>query len=78
MSLKLPMSRHSGRNKGKTMSKLRVTYKKSAIGYTEKQKGTIRALGLRKINQTVEHDDTPVIRGMLFKVSHLVSVEEVK
>jgi large subunit ribosomal protein L30 len=60
------------------MGKLRVTYVKSAIGYTVKQKGTIRALGLRKLNQTVEHEDSPVIRGMLDKVGHLVSVEEVK
>jgi large subunit ribosomal protein L30 len=49
---------------------------KSAIGYSERQKGTIRALGLRKLNQTVEHDDNPVIRGMVNKVSHLVTVEE--
>ena len=60
------------------MTKLRITYSKSAIGYKKDQKGTIRALGLRKLNQTVEHDDTPVIRGMIFKVSHLVTVEEVK
>ena len=59
------------------MAKLKVTYSKSAIGYTEKQKGTIRALGLRKLNQVVEHDDTPVIRGMVHKVKHLVTVEEV-
>jgi large subunit ribosomal protein L30 len=56
--------------------KLRITYMKSAIGYSERQKGTIRALGLRKLNQTVEHDDNPVIRGMVNKVSHLVTVEE--
>lgn len=59
------------------MSKLKITYRKSAIGYTQRQKGTIRALGLRKLNQTVEHDDTPVIRGMVDKVSHLVDVQEV-
>ena len=59
------------------MAKLRITYSKSAIGYKKDQKGTIRALGLRKLNQTVEHDDTPVIRGMIFKVSHLITVEEV-
>ena len=59
------------------MTKLRITYAKSAIGYKKDQKGTIRALGLRKLNQTVEHDDTPVIRGMIFKVSHLITVEEV-
>jgi large subunit ribosomal protein L30 len=62
----------------KSKSKLRVTYSKSAIGYKTDQKGTIRALGLRKLNQTVEHDDTAVIRGMIQKVSHLVTVEEVK
>jgi large subunit ribosomal protein L30 len=58
--------------------KLLVTYSKSAIGYKKDQKGTIRALGLRKLNQTVEHDDTPVIRGMINKVVHLVTVEEVE
>ena len=57
--------------------KLQVTYTKSAIGYKKDQKGTIRALGLRKLNQTVEHDDTAVIRGMIHKVQHLVTVEEV-
>ena len=60
------------------MGKLRVTYVKSAIGYNKRQKATVRALGLRKINQAVEHDDTPVIRGMINSVSHLVAVEEVK
>jgi large subunit ribosomal protein L30 len=56
--------------------KVRITYVKSAIGYSKKQKGTIEALGFRKLYQTVEHDDTPVIRGMINKVSHLVEVEE--
>ncbi|PID86087.1 MAG: 50S ribosomal protein L30 [Chloroflexi bacterium] len=60
------------------MSKLKITYTKSAIGYNKKQKATIQALGLRKLNQTVEQDDTPVIRGMVKKVEHLVTVEEVK
>jgi large subunit ribosomal protein L30 len=60
------------------MNKLNVTYKKSAIGYNKSQKRTIRALGFTKLNQVVEHDDTPVIRGMVHKVRHLVSVEEVK
>ena len=59
------------------MARLKVTYSKSAIGYKKDQKGTIRALGLRKLNQVVEHDDTPVIRGMLHKVRHLVTVEEI-
>lgn len=58
--------------------KLRVTYTKSAIGYKQDQKDTIRALGFKKLNQMVEHNDTPVIRGMVNKVSHLVKVEEVK
>lgn len=60
------------------MAKLKITYTKSAIGYKENQKRTIKALGLRKLNQTVEHDDTAVIRGMINKVNHLVTVEEVK
>lgn len=60
------------------MSKLKITYTKSSIGYNKRQKATIQALGLRKLNQIVEHDDTPVIRGMVQKVEHLVSVEEVK
>ncbi len=58
--------------------RLRITYQKSAIGQNKRQQGTIRALGLRKLNQTVEHDDNAVIRGMVNKVSHLVTVEEVK
>lgn len=60
------------------MGKLKITYKKSAIGYRKDQKGTVRALGFKKLNQVVEHDDTPVIRGMISKVSHLLDVEEVK
>lgn len=60
------------------MSKLQITYKKSAIGYNKRQKATVKALGFRRLNQTVEHEDTPVIRGMIKKVEHLVVVEEVK
>ena len=60
------------------MAKLRITYKKSVIGYNAKQKATIVALGLRHLHQTVEHTDTPVIRGMVNRVSHLVSVEAVE
>lgn len=60
------------------MAKLRIKYSKSTIGYNGKQKATIKALGFRKLNQVVEHDDTAVIRGMIFKVSHLVTVEEVE
>ena len=56
--------------------KLRVTLVKSTIGYSKRQKATVRALGLRRINHTVEHVDNPALRGMLFKVSHLIKVEE--
>lgn len=55
--------------------KLRITYRKSTIGYGKGQKATIRALGLRRLLQTVEHDNTAVIRGMIHKVNHLVTVE---
>jgi large subunit ribosomal protein L30 len=55
---------------------LRITLTKSPIGYSIRQKRTVRALGLRRIRQTVEQEDTPVVRGMIAKVSHLVSVEE--
>ena len=58
---------------GKT---LRVTLVRSPIGYTKDQKRTVRALGLRRMNQTVEHKDNPALRGMLFKVIHLLRVEE--
>ena len=57
---------------------LRVTWVKSSIGYSERQKGTIRALGLRRLGHSVEHSDTPVIRGMINKVSHMVEVQEVE
>jgi large subunit ribosomal protein L30 len=55
---------------------IRITLTKSPIGYHQKQKDTVRALGLRRMNQTVEQVDTPVIRGMIEKVIHLVQVEE--
>lgn len=57
--------------------KLRITWVKSSIGYSRRQKGTVRALGLRRLGDVVEHADTPVIRGMVNKVSHLVDVEEI-
>ena len=57
--------------------RLRITWVKSGIGYAKDQKATIRALGLHRLNQTVEHDDTRPIRGMAHKVAHLVAVEEV-
>lgn len=56
--------------------KLAITLTRSLIGRTEGQRETVKALGLRKLNQTVEHEDNPNIRGMVEKVSHLVTVEE--
>lgn len=58
--------------------RIKVTYSKSAIGYKKDQKATIAALGFRKLGQTVEHNDTPMIRGMIAKVTHLVTVEEIQ
>ena len=60
------------------MATLRITQVRSAIGAKPKQRGTLRALGLRRIRQTVEHPDRPEIRGMVERVPHLVSVEEVR
>ena len=57
--------------------KLRITYVRSAIGYSVRHKATIRTLGLRKLHQSVIHEDTPTLRGMLAKVNHLVQIEEV-
>ena len=54
--------------------KLRVRQIKSASGHRGDQKATVRALGIRRLQQVVEHDDTPQIRGMIFKVRHLVEV----
>ena len=59
------------------MAKIKVTKVKSAINRTLSQKRTLEALGLKKIGQTVEHDDTPNILGMVNKVKHLVSIETV-
>ena len=57
------------------MARVRVTQVKSAIDRPERQKRTLRALGLRKINHTVEHDDNDAVRGMIARVAHLVHVE---
>jgi large subunit ribosomal protein L30 len=60
------------------MSKrLKITQYRSAISRRQNQKDTIRSLGIRRLHQTVEHDDTPAIRGMIQTVKHLVRVEEV-
>ena len=55
---------------------LKVTLVKSPIGYAERQKRTVRALGLRRLQQSVEHPDSDSVRGMINKVPHLVAVEE--
>jgi large subunit ribosomal protein L30 len=60
----------------KSEKKLKITQVKSAIGCPKDQKATVRALGLKRLNDTVTHEDTPAVRGMVFKVKHLVQVEE--
>ena len=59
------------------MPRLRITYKKSAIGYPQRQKDTIRSLGFHKLYSTLEKDDTASVRGMIQPVAHLVRVEEI-
>lgn len=58
--------------------RLRIRQVKSAGGHEASQGATVRALGIRRLQQTVEHTDTPQIRGMIFKVRHLVVVEELE
>jgi len=58
------------------VAKLRITWVKSGIGYAEDQKKTLKALGFRRLNQSVTHNDCASIRGMLNKVKHLIKVEE--
>ena len=58
------------------MPKLNITQVRSLIRRSAKQKGTMKALGLRRLHQTVTHEDTPQVRGMIDKVQHLVLVEE--
>lgn len=64
------------RKKAKKEKIVRITLIKSPIGYSQRHKGTIRALGLKRLHQTVEHIDSPSLRGMLYKVNHLVQVED--
>lgn len=59
------------------MKKLRITQVKSSIDRSERQKRSLQALGLKKMHQTVEHDGTPQILGIVEKVKHLVTVEEI-
>ena len=56
--------------------KLKITLRKSPIGYAQSQRETARSLGFKKLQQTVYHDDTAVIRGMVHKIRHLVEVEQ--
>jgi large subunit ribosomal protein L30 len=56
---------------------VRITLMRSAVGYSKEHKATVRALGFKHLHQTVEHVDTPTLRGMLYKVAHLVVVKEV-
>ena len=60
------------------MAKVKVTLVKSTIGCLENQQKTVRSLGLRKIRSSAVHEDSPVIRGMIFTVKHLVKVEDVQ
>jgi large subunit ribosomal protein L30 len=60
------------------VAKLRITYVRSASGHKVDQKRTIEALGLRRLGHSVEHSDSPSVRGMIHKVKHLVAVEEAK
>ena len=64
--------------KKKSVSQIRITWVKSAIRRTERQGRIIEALGLRKLNQSVVHNDSPTIRGMINKIPHLVKVESVE
>ncbi|GGG07183.1 50S ribosomal protein L30 [Paenibacillus abyssi] len=60
------------------MAKLQITLVRSLIGRNEKQRSTVKALGLRKLHQSVVHTDNPAIRGMVNHVNHLIKVEEVQ
>ena len=59
------------------MARLRITWVKSDIGYAKDQRQTIKALGLHRLNQVVEHQDSPSVRGMVTKVRHLVRLKEI-
>jgi len=60
----------------KTKKQLEITLVRSPIGYSKRQKATLKAMGLKKVNQRVVQDDTEVMRGMIDKVAHLVEVDE--
>ena len=56
-------------------AKIKITLRRSPIGYEQSQKDTVRSLGFKKLQQSVVHEDTPVVRGMINKVRHLVEVQ---
>lgn len=58
-----------------TEKTLKMTYRKSSIGYSKDQRDTVRSLGFTRLNQTIEKPDTPSIRGMVYKVRHLIHVD---
>jgi large subunit ribosomal protein L30 len=60
------------------VAKIRIKWVKSDIGYAKDQRQTVKALGFHRLNEVVEKEDTPVIRGMINKVSHMLTVEENK
>ena len=63
------------KSKPKKTERLRLTWVKSSIGYSKRQKATIKALGFRKLGDVVEHDGTPAVKGMVAKVGHLIRLE---
>jgi len=58
------------------VAKIRIKWTKSDIGYSKDQKLTVKALGFRRLNEVIEKEDTPAVRGMIAKVNHLLTVEE--
>ena len=62
----------------KSYQKIKITLVRSVIGYSERHKATAKALGLKKINQSVVQENTPVVMGMLSKINHLVKIEQVE
>lgn len=73
----LPLRKYLTDKKESTMAKIRITQVKSKNGKPERQKRTLEALGIRKLNHSVEHEATPQILGMVEKVRHLVIVENI-
>ena len=69
-------ARLKGYRRNRKMKTLKITLKRSLIGRPEKHRKVIRALGLRRINHTVTHNDTPSVRGMIHKTSHMIEVSE--